>query len=171
MVEPMSESRLTEIRERADNATPGPWGVGNGTEIALDVQQTSRGCYSSSVHLASVTEDYEREDDAAYSKRTDYASPEDDALFIAHSRQDVEDLLAEVERLNAYVNTIDRLNEVADADWKQEVDRLKAELAAARGWLTTAAVVVARWRMDKLGGREAMEAIEKAVTELMGGDG
>ncbi|TYB69666.1 hypothetical protein FXF51_05760 [Nonomuraea sp. PA05] len=37
-------------------------------------------------------------------------------------------LLSEVDRLNAYVNSIDRLNEIADADWKQEVDRLKAQV-------------------------------------------
>jgi hypothetical protein len=42
------------------------------------------------------------------------------------------DLLAEVDRLNSYCNSIDRLNEIADADWKQEVDRLKAERDEAR---------------------------------------
>ena len=40
MPEPLSPERLIEIRERAANATPGPWGVGNRTEIALDVDQT-----------------------------------------------------------------------------------------------------------------------------------
>lgn len=103
MPEPLSPARLAEIRERADSATPAPWGVGNSTEIALDVDQTSPGCFSYTVKLASVVEDDDRQDDVYYLKGADQlrvvASAEDDALFIAHSRQDVDDLLAEVDRL------------------------------------------------------------------------
>ena len=113
MPEPLSPKRITEIRERADSATPGPWGVGNTTEIALDVEQTSPGCFSYTVKLASVVEDDDRQDDVYYLKGADQprvvASAEDDALFIAHSRQDVEELLAEVDRLKAEAERLSKV--------------------------------------------------------------
>jgi hypothetical protein len=95
--------QLAEIQDRVHNATPGPWGVGNGTEIALDAKQDGPGCFSYTVKLATVIEDDDRQDDVYYlnpqTQPRTVASAEDDALFIAHARQDVEDLLAEVERL------------------------------------------------------------------------
>ncbi|MEV0382325.1 hypothetical protein [Nonomuraea sp. NPDC050643] len=48
----------------------------------------------------------------------------DTDLVISEALKGAEDLAAEVGRLNKYIDSIDRLNEVADADWKQEVDRL-----------------------------------------------
>jgi hypothetical protein len=53
---------------------------------------------------------------------------------------------AEIERLNAYFNTIDRLNEVADADWKQEVDRLKGRVAVLTALLNDPARLVEHLR-------------------------
>jgi len=101
----ITPERLAEIQGRTDNATPGPWGVGNRTEIALDAKQDSPGCFSYTVKLATVIEDDDRQDDVYYlnpaTQPRAVASAEDDALFIAHARQDVEDLLAEVKQLRA----------------------------------------------------------------------
>lgn len=72
-------------------------------------------------------------------------------------------LRSEVDRLNSYVATINRLNQVADQDWRREVDRLKAELAASRGWLTTARFAVAKWLRGQTDADTALKAIEQAV--------
>lgn len=162
MAEPLSSERLMGIRERAENATPGPWGVGNMTEIALDAEQIAPGHFSYTVKLASVVEDEDRQDDVSYlnsvTQPRAVASAEDDALFIAHARQDVDDLLAELDRLctppppgelrsldamcaalYAATETDPVVKEVAwrtfaliraHREQTSEVDRLKAELAA-----------------------------------------
>ena len=46
---------------------------------------------------------------------------------------------------------------------RAEVDRLKAELAASRGWLTTARFAVASWLRGKTDADTALKAIEQAV--------
>lgn len=111
----ITNERLAEIQDRTNNATPGPWGVGNRTEIALDARQDSPGCFSYTVKLATVIEDDDRQDDVYYlNPRTQpraVASAEDDALFIAHARQDVEDLLAEVRTLRAQRDRLIALHE------------------------------------------------------------
>jgi ElaB/YqjD/DUF883 family membrane-anchored ribosome-binding protein len=131
MAEPLSCDRLAEIRDRVHNATPGPWGVGNRTEIALDAKQDGPGCFSYTVKLATVIEDDDRQDDVYYlnyylnptTQPRTVASAEDDALFIAHTRQDVEDLLAEVDRLKAELAEM----ESAAADWAARLAELRSK--------------------------------------------
>jgi hypothetical protein len=127
MAEPLSCDRLAEIRKRAGHATPGPWGVGNRTEIALDAKQDGPGCFSYTVKLATVIEDDDRQDDLYYLNPTTQprtvASAEDDALFIAHARQDVEDLLTEVDRLKAELTEM----ESAAADWAARLAELRSK--------------------------------------------
>lgn len=72
----MDETRLNEIRERHARATKGPWGYESGTVIT----KIRAGDYSDAV--------------ASYVEA-------DNAAFIAHSWQDIADLIAEVERLRA----------------------------------------------------------------------
>lgn len=84
----------------------------------------------------------------------------DTDLIISDALKGAEDLLAEVSRLNAYLNTINRLNEVADADWQSEVDRLKSTArtqAAMISEITSTCMAVEQER-DRL----------KAQVELMG---
>lgn len=98
MTAPPVETVLAEIRERYEAATPGVWGVGNGTEIATNVEQKPRGSYSYQAHIAEVTNGLDREDARLegehYGTPVWLAEPEEDAEFIAHAHQDVPRLLA-----------------------------------------------------------------------------
>lgn len=78
MAEPLSNVRLTEIRQRAQAATPGPW----------EFDAAAGNVYS---------------EDGEYLVAADCAGRDGNGPFIAACRQDVEDLLAEVERLRARV--------------------------------------------------------------------
>lgn len=75
---------LDAIRQRADAATPGPWGVEQyGTTLAVHAYQVS--------------------DAVAMIGDEDHPPAGSDAEFIAHAREDVPALLAEVDRLTARV--------------------------------------------------------------------
>jgi hypothetical protein len=128
----LTPERLAEIQDRVHNATPGPWGVGNRTEIALDVKQDGPGSFSYTVKLATVIDDDDRQDDVYYlnpqTQPRAVASAEDDALFIAHAQQDVEDLLAEVKTLRAQVNLMGRHLQRESLD---AIDRALAEREAS----------------------------------------
>lgn len=87
MSEPMPAERLAEIREREQAATEGPWvpwDTGVGYHIGV-------GALGEGGRPARLLPE---------GMRTDIGLTED-AAFIAHSRQDVGDLLAEVYRLRA----------------------------------------------------------------------
>lgn len=92
----MTPEQLAAIKERADRATEGPWDFRH-----FDEDDVS--------HIFSVAPQYmtdgESSLDVAYSDTNG-----DNAAFIAHSRQDIPDLLAEVERLKeeneAQANTL-----------------------------------------------------------------
>lgn len=82
----MPDEQLQEIRERAEQATPGPWRYQSwewriysppGTQLSLD-------------WLASVEGS---------------AIPDADGDFIAHAREDIPVLLAEVERLRKLLDS------------------------------------------------------------------
>lgn len=73
----MNAEQIEEIRKRAEAATAGPWGV-----------EESR--YSGSYNVGIV--DWSSDFSACL-------CPKNDAEFIAHAREDVPALLAEVERL------------------------------------------------------------------------
>lgn len=82
--EPMTQEQLDAIRERTEKATEGPW----------DVEGPA---YCGPLDTLVV---YPVEDGGALA----YVQPSwEDAEFIAHARQDVPALLAEVERLRAVI--------------------------------------------------------------------
>lgn len=89
MSTPLTAERLNEIRERADKATPGPW-IAPGPERPEVV--------AGDVRIA----------DCEWLAQTDgeWAQMDLDAKFIAAARQDVPDLLAEIDRLKALVQTL-----------------------------------------------------------------
>lgn len=84
MVTPLSDERIAEMRERCDKATPGPWSV---DEESGDVWVPSIW------RSVAIIEDLD----------LPLVNPAADRAFIAAARQDVPDLLAEVERLRARV--------------------------------------------------------------------
>lgn len=126
--EPITPERLAEIRERCENATPGPWGVGNETTIGLGVEQLSSGRFRCAATIAEVTDELDREDFAA-ENGVEVAHAEDDAFFIAHARQDVEDLLAEVDRLLTRVDHLKAEFAVQAAEMGDLLDELAAHKA------------------------------------------
>lgn len=95
MTTPLSDERIAEIRERCDKATPGPWSV---DEESGDVWVPSIW------RSVAIIEDLD----------LPLVNPAADRAFIAAARQDVPDLLAEVERLCGIVQWRDALADVAD---------------------------------------------------------
>ncbi|MBD9700690.1 hypothetical protein IHE56_01000 [Streptomyces sp. ID01-12c] len=103
----LSADRLDEIDARHSAATPGPWGVyefGGGTaiDIAADLTDTGTG-YRARREICRL-EDEPLDNDPTHREWTaeeDWAQVQADAAFIAHAREDVPALLAEIRRLNA----------------------------------------------------------------------
>ena len=86
--EPMTREQLDAIQARLDDATSGPWGCyGDGAHEVFDAGEYSDGDQGEVV--AAVID------------------KPSDAVFIAHAREDVPALLAEVERLRA-LTTVDK---------------------------------------------------------------
>jgi hypothetical protein len=112
MTEPMTDERKQAIRVRCEAATPGPWRSGpiyydesewqiTYADVIIDADETKR--------IASV-----------YPQNAD---------FIAHARQDVPALLAEIERLEAE-NTVLRDQtefEVFKRDMKERLRKRKED--------------------------------------------
>lgn len=78
----LTNERIAEIRERESKATKGPWEQFNYISYPGGLHRV-RSRFDPSVTICECRRDYGH-----------------DAAFIAHARQDVPDLLAEVERLN-----------------------------------------------------------------------
>lgn len=95
----MTDERLSEIEERVNKATAGPWtalGDGDWQDVSGFAHDFGCGCC-------------QREDGNFVAA---------DAQFIAHARQDVPELIAEVRRLRAenaaLLSIADRANELTD---------------------------------------------------------
>lgn len=80
----ITPEQIAEIKARTEKATPGPW-----IEVSHGNTVKSHGVDSLTGNVCS-----------AISPRTQ------NAAFIAHARQDIPDLLAEVERLTGVLRTI-----------------------------------------------------------------
>ena len=101
----MTDKELADIRERLEKATPGPW------------EHTHKDCkhFMSSdfvdrkgddIGVGLVTSDINQDN-------ADLYATDADMEFIAHARQDVPILLAEVERLQAELDKWQRANTAA----------------------------------------------------------
>ena len=93
----MTPERLAEIRQRADVATPGPW---SRHDFAFAGQDEP----SSIVVFRGTEFDWNAvmyDNEFVCEMPTWDRQEDDDALFISHARQDVPDLIAEVDRLAA----------------------------------------------------------------------
>lgn len=101
----LTEQQLTDIEARAGAATPGPWGVyqfgGDSLiEIAADLEDTGTG-YTARRTVARFDEEPMDNDPshAEWSAEEDWAQVLADAEFVAHAREDVTALAAQVRRL------------------------------------------------------------------------
>ncbi|HEX5596351.1 MAG TPA: hypothetical protein VFX61_10090, partial [Micromonosporaceae bacterium] len=98
----LTDERLAEIAARADAATKGPWGIyeyGGGSllDIAADLKDTGTG-YRARRTIARL-EDEPLDNDPTHKEWTaedDWAQVKADAAFVAHAREDVDLLRAEL---------------------------------------------------------------------------
>jgi hypothetical protein len=117
MTDRLTTQQLDEIAARADAATRGPWGFYDGdnyADVAADLEQTSRGSYSYRQKIAQL-EDENYWDDPAHEDHDEERAPEQmaaNAAFIAHAREDVPALLAEIRRLQTEL-----AKAAEDVDW------------------------------------------------------
>lgn len=101
---PLTDQQLDDIEARERAATKGPWGSYDGetyADVAADLQITGRGSYSYREKVARL-EDENYWDDSAHEDDDEERAPEQmaaNAAFIAHAREDVPALVAEVRRL------------------------------------------------------------------------
>jgi hypothetical protein len=134
---PPTNQQLDDIEAREKAATKGPWGFYDGSnyaDVAADMEVTSRGSYSYREKIARL-EDEDYWDDPAHEDDAEECAPEQmaaNAAFIAHAREDVPALVAEVRRLRALNADLDRaLGEtIDDRDQAQEIaDKLAYAVA------------------------------------------
>ncbi|WP_301993973.1 ead/Ea22-like family protein [Brevibacillus laterosporus] len=78
----MTREEIEAIRERVEKATEGPWRVVPGKMVCFDIYD--------------VYDVYDKLDRSLIHR-------EEDAKFIAHAREDIPKLLAEIERLNSVI--------------------------------------------------------------------
>lgn len=83
----LTDAELNAIKERLERSTPGPW---EAVPVVDSYEYVIVGDNKSEAVTAEV---YER----------------DDAIFIEYARQDMPKLVAEVERLQAEVNALERI--------------------------------------------------------------
>lgn len=176
MTVPLSDEQHAAIRAREQAATAGPWGWYDGgdyADVVADYQSTGRGSYSCRQHVARIEADWSF-DDAAHEDWDENQASEQacaDADYIAHAREDVPALLAEVDRLRQHVEELQVKLLSFDDNGKcccsfegpgdvclvhsPTVVRLRAELATARAQVLTdgARLIVStsRARLDAIG--------------------
>lgn len=112
---PITDQQLDDIAAREAAATKGPWGFYDGdnyADVAADLTMTSRASYSYREKIAQL-EDENYWDDPAHEDDDEQRASEQmaaNAAFIAHAREDVPLLLAEVRRLRDALAREERLH-------------------------------------------------------------
>lgn len=101
----LSNERLDEIEKRTEAATPGPWDTANDWRECAIYSITQNNIYGVGVRVVQSgnQNNYGCFDPAIYGRENKMhgVTYEHDARFIAHARQYVPELLAEVRRLKA----------------------------------------------------------------------
>ena len=98
----MTPERIAEIRQREQQATKGPWYVEHDADCREygPIIEFPWGLVGpTNVGAATMGEDYKQRYGHKVSEISELT--ENDAQFLAHARQDIPDLLAEVRRLQA----------------------------------------------------------------------
>lgn len=83
--EPLTAEQLAEIKARAEAATPGPWKRFRMDRFSINNEPLEK-------HICGVSQESEH-----------------DAAFIAHAREDIPALLAEVERLRKQLDGLKKI--------------------------------------------------------------
>lgn len=150
---PPTEQQLDEIAAREQAATPGPWGFYDGetyADVAADLEQTGPGSYSYREKVARL-EDENYWDDQAHEDHDEERAPEQmaaNAAFIAHAREDVRVLLAEVRAL------------------RSERDELRGKFADAAASLAEQVLRFGQRQREHNADREELERLRTALTQI-----
>lgn len=99
----MTDERKAEIRARLANITPAPWIVSDTSIVSDELEKC----------IAVI------ESDGGYEETSERRAG--NAAFIAHAPQDIADLLAEVDRLRAYIRNAPELADTCVFDALGEV--------------------------------------------------
>lgn len=110
----MNKEQLDVIKERVAKATPGEWiGDYGGVETThKDFQKVSGGVYGEHNTICNTF-------DGEYIENSNAIH---DSRFIAHARQDVPALIAEVERLQQFEKQVQQIKNAADRLENGEID-------------------------------------------------
>ena len=128
----LTDEELEEIRDRVDNATKGPWITTMGGVSSRHAESYN--------YSGKNTREICALSDGEYIVNM---NEENDAAFIAHARQDIPKLLAEIDRLNrlycelkeiAHNIEVDR-NETA-AEYREYYEKSEAEIDRLKEMLT-----------------------------------
>jgi hypothetical protein len=156
----MPTEQLDAIEQRCADATSGEWGWydgGNYADVVADYKSTGWGSYSCRQQVAHIEADWSLDDSEHEDWDESQASEQAcaDAEFIAHSRQDVPALVAEVRRLAVALATEQAAHEDTHTtlasyrriapQLQQHTEKAQAEAAALAADLATA-----RARIDEL---------------------
>lgn len=119
--EAMTAERIAEIKAREGKATPGPW------VDSCEIKKTSRGVNA----CCGVRAD---RGIGEICPLVAYGLKSEDAEFFAHARQDIPDLLAEVDRLRAENKRLERqVMQLAEAEQMRAREAL-IEAQITEGW-------------------------------------
>jgi hypothetical protein len=128
----LSDERLKEIQKRTEKATEGPWKAGEGfynrAVLAIGKTDTYDGPVWSSIFRADLIEAQDAEGRKWYTTGSIYENVD----FIAHARQDIPDLLAEIDRLKAELNGA--YERAAQAKPVESETHLLQDSGYTRGW-------------------------------------
>ena len=141
-------SRLDEIRERLDAATPGPW-------VRNDEEFYARICAKEYADIAHV-------------------GRANDSDFIAHAREDIPWLLGEVARLTAERDAAVRRAEAAEADLKSLSTYKPCQICKARdtcraAWDTNGCVLF-KWSGLEPGGEGTPQESRRMAPDIFTGE-
>jgi len=171
MTTPLTQQQLDDIEARAGAATPGPWGFYDGdnyADVAADLAMTSRSSYSYREKIAQL-EDENYWDDPAHEDDDESRAPEQmaaNAAFIAHAREDVPVLLAEVRRQRADLAAYEMLAPQQCPAGKHADWLVDSEYAHACPWCQIEGARVALSEALHLGNGAPWDAIIDRAGEL-----
>lgn len=153
----LTPEEVARLRELAEAATPGPWGVGNRLHIGTNVEQTSRGNFTYGWLIAEVQDDDYRDFGGSISDVEDWpeclGDAETDAAFIAAA--DPPTILALLAALDEARAETERLTEnyefmisTAAKNGARAV-AAEAEVATLRETLRRVESLAAKWKAGK----------------------
>lgn len=127
----VSNDRLRQIQERCDNATPGTWAV---ADAGLGLVSLEVSPHKFNGMVVSVDAEPQRHGYISKSDVGGYARSRKEGIanthFIAHARQDIPWLLAEIERLRSEAKPSEPNSQEVTPSQQEEIERLKFALSA-----------------------------------------